>query len=397
MFLPRLSCCLVAVLAFLVPRILSAQIHALVEVSGAVTGSFLIDLEYAKAPTTVANFVGLATGQRPWIDYATGAIRTTPYYNGVRFHRVISGFMSQVGSRKGDGTDGPGYVFKDEFDPTLRHDAAYVVSMANSGKHSNGSQFFITASPQAQLNDVHSVFGHVIAGQAIIDAINAISGTPPATATVIESITVSGPSLASLDLFPPTLPTVLDAGPVLTKSGASYSLTYNAGTYSQYTGYHGSDLAAWSLFTSRYSGATLPAGTEDVTAIATGPRHFFRMARIDYSTTAVNDFLPSSVAARNFSFPSGFVFPVQVAIDAAGTGGTWTLTGSASGALHTVTYTPGPFTSQLYLRCNSAAIYGFDLEFLYTLHSTSANGGTYAGRTNVNGYTSISGIFTTTP
>lgn len=397
MLLPRLAVCVAAFLALLAPRFLSAQIHAVVEVSGAVTGSFTIDLEYARTPATVANFIGLATGQRPWIDYATGAIRTTPYYNGVRFHRVISGFMSQVGSRKGDGTDGPGYVFKDEFDPTLRHDAAYVVSMANSGKHSNGSQFFITASAQAQLNDVHSVFGHVIAGQSVVDAINGIAGTPPSPLTVIDSITVSGPSLASLDLFPSTLPTVLDAHPVLTKSGASYLLAYDAQAYTNYTGYRGSDLAAWSLFKSRYSGATPPAGPEDVTAFASGPRHFFRMAKIDYSTTAVNHLLPSSVAARSFSFPTGFVFPVQVAINAAGTGGTWTLTGSASGTLHTVTYTPGPYTSQLYLRLNSFANYGFDLEFLYTLHSTSANGGTYAARTSANGYSNIAGVFTTTP
>src|SRR5688572_1226710 len=99
-----LSCRLLALVltVLLASTRLYAQIFADVEVSGGVAGTFRIDLEYQKTPSTVANFVGLATGQRGWIDYATGAIRHEPFYNGVTFHRVIAGFMNQTGSRKGD-------------------------------------------------------------------------------------------------------------------------------------------------------------------------------------------------------------------------------------------------------------------------------------------------------
>lgn len=110
-------------------------------------GSFTAQLDYEKAPSTVANFIGLVEGTRGWLDAQTGALRREPFYNGITFHRVISGFMIQGGSPNGQGTDGPGYSFGDEFHPALRHDAAGILSMANSGANTNGSQFFITLAP----------------------------------------------------------------------------------------------------------------------------------------------------------------------------------------------------------------------------------------------------------
>ncbi len=98
-------------------------------------GAFTCELKYVESPQAVANFVGLAEGSRPWVDPATGAVRTgTPYDNGVKFHRVIAGFMNQSGSRNGLGTDGPGYTFRDEVTNGLTQSAAGVLSMANSGK-----------------------------------------------------------------------------------------------------------------------------------------------------------------------------------------------------------------------------------------------------------------------
>ena len=113
-------------------------------------GGFTCRLEYAVAPKAVANFIGLATGQRAWLELPTGRVRTDAFYNGLTFHRVIAGFMSQGGSPNGQGTDGPGYSFVDEFNSGLRHDGFGVLSMANSGPDSNGSQFFITVSAQPQ-------------------------------------------------------------------------------------------------------------------------------------------------------------------------------------------------------------------------------------------------------
>ena len=370
------------------------------QVSGGVNGTFTIDLEHTKVPMTVASFIGLATGQRAWIDYTTGAVRKDPFYNGVTFHRVIAGFMNQTGSRKGDGTDGPGYAFKDEFDASLRHDGAYVVSMANSGKHTNGSQFFITAAATSWLNDKHSVFGRVIAGQTVIDAINATptgAGDVPVTPIVIQSISVYGASLAGFNLSPPSLPNVVDARPILTKSGSAFLLGYEARPYSGYSGYRGADLGAWSLFKSSYAGGIAPSASEDVTALATGSRQFFRMARIDYGATSAR-FIPSSLAGRTFTFTSNFPYPIVVTFDATGTGGTWELTGAGSGTLNTVIYyPPGRYLVEIYLRFNSTTAFGFDIQMRPALDYTTANGGAFTGPTNISGYNPMTGTFTTAP
>ncbi len=138
-------------------------------------GSFTVRLFEDVAPNTVANFVGLATGQLPWKDPKTGAERKDPFYDGVIFHRVIDGFMIQGGDRTGTGRGGPGYRFADECSPKARHDKAGVLSMANAGPNTNGSQFFVTLGPTPHLDGRHTVFGEVVEG---LDVVRAIGGTP---------------------------------------------------------------------------------------------------------------------------------------------------------------------------------------------------------------------------
>ncbi len=139
-------------------------------------GKIELELYNDKVPLTVANFVNLAN---------------RGYYNGIKFHRVIANFMIQTGDPLGNGTGGPGYKFEDEFDDSLKHDSAGILSMANAGPRTNGSQFFITHLETPHLNGRHSVFGKVTTGQDIVNSIT--------QGDEIKTITITGDSKALLD------------------------------------------------------------------------------------------------------------------------------------------------------------------------------------------------------
>jgi len=134
-------------------------------------GEIIIHLFEDKAPKTVANFVGLATGTTAWSDPKSGQQVKRPLYNGTIFHRVIPNFMIQGGDPLGIGSGGPGYRFPDEFHPELRHDKPGILSMANAGPNSNGSQFFIIHQATPWLDEKHSVFGEVVRGHDVVEAI----------------------------------------------------------------------------------------------------------------------------------------------------------------------------------------------------------------------------------
>jgi peptidyl-prolyl cis-trans isomerase A (cyclophilin A) len=163
-------------------------------------GDITMELYPLHAPKTVSNFVELARGEREWTNPVTQEKTTDPLYDGVVFHRVISGFMIQGGDPLGTGTGGPGYQFDDEIHPELNFNEPYMVAMANAGKRfghgTNGSQFFITVAPTPWLMGHHTIFGKVTdsASQKVVDQIAAVPTgfqDRPVDDVVIESVSVT--------------------------------------------------------------------------------------------------------------------------------------------------------------------------------------------------------------
>jgi len=140
-------------------------------------GPIRLELFANHAPKTVRNFIELAEGTREYTDPRTGQPGSGPYFDGTISHRVISGFMVQMGDPTGTGRGGPGYTFADEFHPELRFDRPYLLAMANAGPGTNGSQFFITVSATTHLNNRHTIFGQV-ADQDSAKVVDSIANTP---------------------------------------------------------------------------------------------------------------------------------------------------------------------------------------------------------------------------
>ncbi len=136
-------------------------------------GAFVVELMPDHAPKTVENFVGLATGEKEWTDPRTGKRSSEPLFNGTVFHRVIGGFMIQGGDPLGTGRGGPGYSFADETpDDGPAFDRPGLLAMANSGPNTNGSQFFVTVAPTQWLTGKHTIFGEVVEGYDVVEAIS---------------------------------------------------------------------------------------------------------------------------------------------------------------------------------------------------------------------------------
>jgi cyclophilin family peptidyl-prolyl cis-trans isomerase len=152
-------------------------------------GTFEAELYAKECPETVWNFINLAEGRQQ-------AIKKGPYFDGLSFHRIIDGFVIQGGCPQGTGTGGPGYRFADEFHPALEHDGPGVLSMANAGPGTNGSQFFITLAATPHLNNRHSVFGRVVDGLDVVEKIGKVQTGPgdrPVEPVLMQRVTIQRP------------------------------------------------------------------------------------------------------------------------------------------------------------------------------------------------------------
>ncbi len=308
-------------------------------------GTFRARLDYDKVPRTCANFIGLASGQRPWIDLTTGAVQERkPYYDGLTFHRLIHNFMIQGGSPNGNGTDGPGFSIQDEFDGTLRHSGSYKLSMAKGSlPGSGGSQFFITLSAPTHLDDKHSVFGEVISGKEIIDNFaNATlfpTGTAdkPLTPITMTSVVVSGPGLAAFDINSPALrlPHVQtkNASPFIPSQnvGAStFTISFDRSFQTEYLSFYTTNLINWTPLTRTISVDASPGYDFNVSGV-TFDRFFMRLPSVDYSEV-IN--APSDLAKAGASLAITSRTGETITLDfTSSSTGTWTDSNGGSGTL----------------------------------------------------------------
>lgn len=281
----------------------SAQIYADVSTT---LGDFSIELYHEEAPMAVANLITLAEGSRAWIDSTTGEIRRdTPYYDGIIFHRVIDDFMNQAGSQDGTGGDGPGYNFPDEIDNGLQHDEPYLLSAANSGPHTNGSQFFTTVVPTPWLDGLHTVFGEIVSGTETIDTINDtdVEGTRPTTPVVINSMTIrrEGAAALAFDEFAQGLPTVsaVELELVGPTSEDSARLLYEQAPGSTLKVASSPDLLSWA-FSERYLDLE-GEGLSEFQTDGVREREFFRANLVEW---ADERFFPESLQGKTITVTS---------------------------------------------------------------------------------------------
>lgn len=354
-------------------------------------GSFTCQLHYDRAPKTVANFIALATGERAWLDLNSGAARRNPFFDGLTFHRVVSGFVIQGGSRNGIGTDGPGYTFQDEFEPTLRHNKAGILSMANSGLNSNGSQFFITLGATPHLDDVHSVFGEVTSGLSVVQAIGVVAvdgNSKPITPVIMQSVTIRrmGSAAQAFNVSAQGLPSVGGAGPNITRSGTSYFLQFPRSIYSEYQLFDSSNLSVWTKSKIGLYVAPAPSTDLDVTNSAIGPAHFYRVAQVAYPGPL---FTPPSVAGGTLQifFDGGGTLILNP--NSAGTG-----TGSFDGnSLVITSYTWSQEAYRALFDCRTDELVRLVLSLVFT----SANAGNFRGTAFAAPPFTVTGTFSLTP
>ena len=255
-------------------------------------GTIRAQLEYEKVPTVVANFVGLIEGTQTSLDLLSGALNeSSGFYDDMIFHRMIDDFMIQTGSPNRRGTDGPGYVFQDEFHPSLTHEP-FVLSMANSGPNSNGSQFFIPVKETPWLNNVHSVFGEIVEGTDVVTAISKVAtdqGDRPVEEVTLKSIKIEriGAAAEAFSVESVQLPVVRHLKSTWRRTDGLFRLESKFQPNSDVQLYASPNLQEWTSERIAFFGddEATPDLPVDVSDVVTGRRtNFFRIAEIAYPT-----------------------------------------------------------------------------------------------------------------
>ncbi len=309
-------------------------------------GGFTCQLDYTNAPKAAANFIGLATGARAWLDLKTGRARMDPFYNGLIFHRVIAGFVIQAGSPNGQGTDGPGYAFQDEITPSLKFNHPMVLAMANSGTNSNGSQFFITVSSQPSLDNGYTIFGHVVSGSNVVVSISAVptdTSDRPLTNVVIQNVQIRrvGAAAQAFDINAQGLPVVTNLPLHIALTHAAANLSFANRQFSENRLYISTNLTNWSPQSLGFE-VTSPS-TNSVSISNDVPRQFFSFAQIQYPSSTL---APKTLFNRTLTLNLSGGGTLKIKFDANG-GGTFAFAGTP-GTVTSYTWSQEPYRGALW-------------------------------------------------
>jgi cyclophilin family peptidyl-prolyl cis-trans isomerase len=359
-------------LAWLWPAVPArAQGDGLFAVFNTSLGSFTCYLDHVRAPRTVANFIALAEGSNAWLNLNNGQEVHSRFYDGTIFHRVVSNFVIQGGGQPVGATfRGPGYSFRDEFSPALRHNSNGILAMANSGLNTQGSQFYITATPSySSGDDVYTIFGHVSAGSDVVQRINyvPVSSQRPLADVVLSNVTILrvGPDAEAFDCMAQGLPAVGGTEVGLTKDDTKYHVTFSQLTNSIYNAFYATNLdGAWSTTQLPFQTNAMPTNRLDVTELVTNaPSRFFQIAQVQYPDPV---YTPSSVVGRSFHMlfkTSGTRFSQWLGENGTGTWSYVTTGGfTTNGAILSYSWSQSPYIGQLYV----------DYDTLYTMLYTYA-------------------------
>ncbi len=312
-------------------------------------GIFTAKLFPEKAPLAVANFVSLAEGVRSWTDPKSGLLNSGPFYNGIIWHRIIPGFMCQGGDPKGTGTGGPGYTFPDQFDDTLRHNKVGLLSMANSGPHTNGSQFFVTVANTPHLDDKHTIFGEVITGYtSVVQPLSLVptgAGDRPTLPVVMESVTIhrAGTIARTFDSAAEGLPTLRGVQALARKhpTGGKCLLEWPQRPHSAANLFLTTDLANWSGFSEVELQSTASLTQFDPTnllsTVGNPGRAFFRITEAESATPY---FAPASVEGHRLEVVGSITMRFDLT---AARSGTWSIVSPAiAGSIIDYVWDPNP-------------------------------------------------------
>ena len=353
-------------------------------------GSFTCRLDYAEAPLTCANFVGLAEGSQSWVAPQTGGVQADPFYDDLIFHRVITNFMIQGGCPLGNGTSGPGHAIPDEFSTNLTHHSAGVLSMANSGPDSGGSQFFITLKNTDWLDNKHAVFGEVIGGMDVVFDIGSVevdAGNLPLIDVEMNSIQILrvGDDALAFDPVDQPLPEVSSLNLAITNGVSGIEVVAATSNQCEQTVYSSTNLNDWEFSEQQYSREyggdwAVPVSTNVTT-------EFFRGVRVFYPQAATNE-----IVGHTLTLSLG-ADTIVLQPEAGGVGSCFYSYNGNSGEITKWRFEPA-YCSYFF---ETTILVDLSFEFHYSTPSNGTYDGFYKHPDPAYGWQPISGTFTDTP